>query len=112
MLRLPIESKFDYSSNPEVREVLNDHSQRKAPAIVKEDWMSEESELRHQMDDFQNEPHVSLDHRCSTPETPAPSKRRPHNAEDSAQSILPFSIDEIERIKEAVKLMQAHGVPI
>ena len=74
--------------------------------------MSEESTLRPQVDDFQNVPPESLDHRCSTPEAPAPPKRRPRNAEDSAQTILHFSIDEIEPIKEAVKLMQAHGVPI
>ena len=78
--------------------------------IVKDEWMFEESELRPQTDDFQFGIPADSDHRCSTP--PPPPKRHTKNEEDKARTILPFSSDELERIKEEVQMMKAHGIPI
>ena len=89
---------------------MNDPSQRKAPAIVEDDWMFEESELRPQTDDLQFGIPADAAHRNSTP--PPPPKCHPRNEEDNTQTILPFSSDELERIKETVQMMKTHGIPI
>ena len=72
--------------------------------------MFEESEIRPQSDDLKFGIPADSDPRCSTP--PPPPKRQQKNEEDEATTILPFSVEELKRIKEAVQMMKEHDITI
>ena len=85
-----------------VRHVLIDPPKKKSPAIER---VYEEPEIEQQSDDF-GIPTISSP--CYS--TPSPPPQSQIKVEESP--ILPFSNEDLMRLKEAVKMVKDHGIAI